>query len=355
VTWQLHTRAGFLVRLFAIVLPCLCAWCPAALSQQAGRTPDKSGQALRSITSGHVRHVIGPWSTRIADGGFDAATGRTIRWLPFDTDSAVLAAIAAGRLDIGTVGIAVAAAAIARGLELRIFYVLGASADAESLVIDADGSLRLGDAKSLLGKVIAVPFGSSQHFRLLGSLKRWGSNPQAMRIVNLQVPQILSAWHGRDIDAAVVTEPLIGKLGERGVKLPLPVTGEHTGLMVLVTTAEFLAHHGVLLTRLVDLLSRTNESSSGQQAPDSPQVRAIAMATGLEPAIVAGTLDRYRPPPLVEQAGPRWLGGGASAGLVAHLKAGLDLWRWAGRHTGKDPDLASTVVAEPATTALSYR
>lgn len=354
---MLHTRTSALVRRLAMTLLCLGTWCATGLAQQPVRVPDKASQALRPLNAGIVRHVYGPWTARIADGGFDAATGRTIRWLPFDADSIVLAALASGRLDFGMVGAGVAAAAIARGLDLRIFYVMGAAADSECLAIDADGTFRLGEPRSLLGKVIAVPFGSTSHLRLLDSLKRWGASLPAMRIVNLQPPQIASAWQRREIDGAVVTEPLLSGLGERGVRLPLPAAGEHPGLIVLVTTADFLGQHGVFLARLVDLLARTHESldSDRAAAPDSIEVRSIALLTGLEPSTIAGTLDRYRPPSLTEQASPRWLGGGAQAGLVANLKAAIDVWRWAGRLTGADPDLASAVVPEPALAALSYR
>lgn len=103
-------------------------------------------------------------------------------------------------------------AALQRGLDLRAFYVLGSSPECEGLVLEVGSIFRFSEPGSLQRMVIAAPFGSSAHYRLLHSLKHWGLSPASMKIVNLQATQIAMAWERRHIDAAVASEPLLGQL-----------------------------------------------------------------------------------------------------------------------------------------------
>ena len=338
-----------------------------AFAQQQQRPPENAPAAgvLRSINVGFVRHAVGGWTAKIANGGFDTSTGRTIRWYPHDTDSSVVAALSSGRLDIGLMGSPVAASAIARGLDLRIFFVLGASAESDGLVIGVDAhaaattaaTVKIGEPKSLQGKVIAVSFGSSPHFRLLESLKRWGTSVASMRIVNLQSTQIAEAWKRGEIDAAAVSEPLLGQLLLRGRLAVLPGSVDKTGLMVFAAAGDFVAQHLVFLSRFVDFVARADQGSAGSEplAGDNPDIKSIAFMTGLSPEAVVAAMARNHPPSLEEQATTSWLGGGSESAMIAHLKSAIDVWRWAGRLTGSDLDLATAIAAEPVQMALGYR
>lgn len=350
-------RRGTLVWCLAVLSVIILFPLPAGSQQPA--QPDRQGAApLRSINIGFVRFALGPWTARIADGSFDTATGRTIRWFPHDTDSSVVAALSAGRLDVGLVGSGVAASSIARGLDLRIFFVLRSDLESEGLLLSGSQIQRSTDARSLQGKVIAVPFGSTPHLRLLETLRRWGTNPAAMRIVNLQTTQIAEAWKRNEIDAAMVSEPLLSQLKEQGHLAQLPQTPEPKGLAVFTATGEFIAQHGVFLSRLVDIVARSDQTFAApgkMPDADSAEVRSIAFLTGTDVTSVLAALTRFRAPPLKEQVTSAWLGGGADAGLLPHLRSAIDVWRWAGRLQGPDPDLASVVAPEPAQGAIDFQ
>lgn len=320
------------------------------------RPPPVSG--LKQINVGFVRHAYGTWTARIADGGFDTATGRSLRWFPHDTDSTLMAALASGRLDVGLVGTGVLAAALARGLDLRVFYTLGASAESEGLVMAADAVFRFAEPRSLQSKVIAVPYGSAAHLRLLENLRRWSLSVSSMRIVNLQTSQIAQAWQRKEIDAAVVSEPLLGHLAQRGRLIPLPPTGKQGGTLVYIAAADFIAQHIVFLSRFVDIMARADAAfadSTGPLDETRAEVRSIAFMTGLTPTEVIASIGRYQPPALPEQVSSRWLGGGAESALLAEIRSNNDTWRWGGRLTGPDPDLSTVLAPEPVEMALSYR
>jgi taurine transport system substrate-binding protein len=325
-------------------------------SAQQGTPERPAATTLRPINIGFLRHAIGSWMAHVADGSIDTATGRTIRWLPCDTDSTLVVAMSAGRVDVGLIGAGVAAAAIVRGLDLRIFYVMGAAPDSDALMVGPGIEER--DPRGLSDKVIAVPFGSTSHFRLLESLKHLGATLPTLRIVNLQTSQIKDAWYRAEIDAAAGSGPLLAALSLRGRRMPLSSTGPHTGLLVLSAPAEFTGQHVVFLSRLVDVVARAQSAAADPDWPRSaedPGVLAIARVTGLPPKTVASRLGRYRPPALTNQLSSEWLGGGSASGLVAHLEQTLDVWRWAGRLPAREPGLVAAITLAPAQMALSYQ
>ncbi len=354
-----RSRTKALAQLVVLALVAILLTCAVAnsdvLAQQTA--PDKSNPAsLRPINIGFLRHAVGPWMARIADGGIDSTTGRTIRWFPHDTDSSIVVDISSGRLDIGLIGAAVAAAAIVRGLDLRIFYVLGGSPDSDGLVVGP--SIDQGDARSLAAKVIAVPFGSTPHFRLLESLKHLGATLPSLRVVNLQTSQIRDAWRRGEVDAAAGSDPLLTELSARGHRMPLANSGPHSGLLVLAAQADFATQHSVFLSRYIDIIARAEKVRASRDRPyttDDPDIKAIAQATGLLPDAIASTIARVQPPPLAEQLSNKWLGGGIESGLVAHLKSTVDIWRWAGRLPAREPDFIAAITLVPAQMALGYQ
>ncbi len=351
-------RGGLLFTVTIALLVLLLAICAGdALAQQSGS--ERAGaSSLRSINVGFVRQAFGIWSAKIADGSFDTATGRTIRWFPHDTDSSLIVALSSGRLDIGMVGSSVAASAIARGLDLRIFYVLATAPETEGLVVGPGITLKPGEAKGLHGKVLAVPFGSTAHFQLLATLRRWGASLSSLRIVNLQSSQIGEAWMRNEIDAAAASEPLLSQLLQRGHRVPLAASTEHGGVMVFAAPGDFVAQHVVFLSRFIDVIARADQTLTEvrqQLTQDSAELKPIAFLTGMSPEAVLAALGRYRPITLADQVSPTWLGGGTGAGLLAHLKSVAEVWRWAGRMPGGEPDLGGAIAIEPAQMALGYQ
>ena len=344
-----------MLAIVGILLAALGSWAPAVEAQGAA---SQVTVPLPAIGIGFVRHAFGAWTTRIADGGFTTATGRNLRWFPHDTDSSLAAALASGKLDIAIMGASVAASTAARGLDLRIFYVLGASGGSDGLVLSTARGVPGTQPNTLKGMVIAVPFGSSSHFRLLESLKRWSIGVNSMRIVNLQTTQIADAWRRGEIDGAAVSQPLLGLLSAQGRLMPLPETSPHAGLVVAVANTDFAARHLVFLSRFVDVVARADVAAHALAVgrdKDAADVLSISFITGLPAQTVVDGISRYRPPSLESQASPTWLGGGAQSGLAAELRGIIDVWRSGGRLAGNEPDYAALISVDPVQLALTYR
>ncbi len=324
----------------------------AAISQPA------ADPAVEPVTVGFLRQACGSWAARVADGGYDNATGRTIRWLAFDTDSVIAAALAAGRIHVGLVGSGVAAAAYAQGLDLRVFFVMGRASEGDSLLLSEKASMAAGNPKALRSKVIAVPFGSSSHFRLLDSLRRWQLTLQDVRVVNLQMPQILDAWQRREIDAAVVPYPALASLRPSATIGSLAGERPADGLVVLAAEAAFAARHAVFLSRLVDMISRSSAAPAGSNSGvevTSETVEKVAALSGLSRSDAATAIARYQPPTLDEQMSATWLGGDRYSGLAAALKSAAETLHWAGRIKSPDIDFAKAIAIEPVQRAIGYQ
>ncbi|MGE3711917.1 MAG: ABC transporter substrate-binding protein [Hyphomicrobiaceae bacterium] len=313
--------------------------------------------SLRPLTIGFVRHVFGPWTARIADGGFEKATGRTIRWQHFSTDSEVVAAMAGGQVDVGLIGAGVGAAAFAHGFDLRVFYVLGRAPENDAIV-RAGSEQGNPDPRSLAKKVVAVPFGSTPHFMLLSSLRSWGLNLQDVRIVNLQVPQILKAWSRKEIDAAAVSEPALSRLKRNGSVLAFAPAVSSGDFIVMAAAADFVSKHEVFLARMIDVMSRSQddfEVNATGFTESAADVRSIAFVLDVEPASVVSRMGRYRAPALIRQYSAAFLGGGPESEFAAGLKETAEIWHWGARLNSIEIDFARMLTPLPVGRALTYK
>lgn len=175
-------------------------------------------------------------------GWLEAALPDTeIKWVKFDSGSDVNTAMIAGSVDIGLAGSSPVAAGLSSPLNIPytvpwIYDVIGI---AESLVASKDSGVT--DVAGLVGKKVGTPFGSTAHYSLLAALEIAGVDPNKVKIIDLQPPDILAAWERGDIDAAYVWNPTLAELRANGTVLAtseeLAGQGRLTADLAVVTTA----------------------------------------------------------------------------------------------------------------------
>jgi len=153
-----------------------------------------------------------------------------IKWLAFDSGRDVNTAFASGTIDLGLAGSVPLATGIANSLPYKVYFIHDVIGEAESLVVRKNGGIK--DIQDLVGKKVAVPFGSTAHFSLLMALDKAGVDLKKLSILDLQPQDILAAWERKDIDAAFVWNPSLGKILERDG--------------VILTSAEKLAEKGIV-------------------------------------------------------------------------------------------------------------
>ena len=270
----------------------------------------------------HIHMVLDGvnWKDAIARQAFEKATGWDIKWRNFDSGGDVMLAMASGDVQIGVAGSSPIAAALSRGVDAQLFWILDNIADAEALVVRNGSGIVA--PQDLAGKTLAVPFVSTTHFHALFALEQFGLTGK-VKVINLQPSDIPAAWERGDIDAAFIWDPALGRLKQSGHVLLTSGQLTHWGKATfdgLVVDKKFAAENGPGMQAFTQVLQ--DSTASYVNAPktwtaDSPQVINVARQSGAKPDEVPQVLALYRFPLASEQAGTAWLGGGAAKALGA--------------------------------------
>ncbi len=273
----------------------------------------------QTVTIG-VQSMFAPWKDAIAKQQFEKATGWDIQWRNFDSGGDVMMAMASGDVQIGVAGSSPIAAAVSRGVDAQLFWILDNIADAEALVVRNGSGIVA--PQDLAGKTLAVPYVSTTHFHALFALEQFGLTGK-VKVINLQPSDIPAAWERGDIDAAFIWDPALGRLKQSGHVLltsgQLTDWGKAT-FDGLVVDKQFAAANGPGMQAFTQVLQ---DSTAGYVAApntwtaESAQVINVAKQSGAKPEEVPPVLALYQFPLAREQAGPAWLGGGAAKALAA--------------------------------------
>ena len=145
-----------------------------------------------------------------AKGWYESELGAPVKFVQFDSGRDVNTAIVAKGIDIGLLGSTPASVGIAKGIPYQVFWIHDVIGDNEALVVK--NGTNINSLKDLVGKKVAVPFGSTTHYSLLNALKIEGVDEKSVQILDLQPPDILAAWQRGDIDGAYVWQPTLAKL-----------------------------------------------------------------------------------------------------------------------------------------------
>src|SRR5690606_30065280 len=106
------------------------------------------------------QQIVGPFVSAIADGSFDKAAeaaGYTIDWRQFSSAGDISSAFASRDVPVGVLGSTGITAAVTRGVDLELFWILDNIGKSEALVA-RDGS-GIEKPQDLVGKKVGGPFG----------------------------------------------------------------------------------------------------------------------------------------------------------------------------------------------------
>ena len=267
--------------------------------------------AQDTVVIGHFGNPT-PMQAAAANREFTTATGWEIEWREFASGADVVAAMAAGDVDIAELGSVPFTIAASQGVDLQLFMIAQVIGKAESFIVrDGVG----GDSiEALEGKRIAVPFGSTAHFSLMGTLYKAGLTERDITLVNLPPDRIETAWRDEAIDAAFVWQPVQSKLLTSGRLLVTADESAAWGYPTFdgwVVTGAFAARNADELAAFIKVMDGANSAYLEDPAAwtaDSAPVKTIAEQTGIPPARIPEVLAGYTLLPVEEQAGPAWFG-----------------------------------------------
>ena len=133
-----------------------------------------------------------------------------IQWTAFPAGWKINAAMRAGELDIGMVGSLPVSTGIARDLPFQVYIVHDVIGKNAALAVTKASGIKTID--DLSGKRIGVPFGSTSHYSLLSALKNADIDIGKVRILDMSLSEILSAWKRDAIDGSFIWQTTLSKL-----------------------------------------------------------------------------------------------------------------------------------------------
>ena len=188
-------------------------------------------------------------------------------------------ALTTGAAEAAAMGDAPAIFAVASGRPVKIVASYGGGENMHRVVV-AKGS-RIHSPRDLVGKRIAVQFGSSTHGAFLLFCNKEKVDPSKIHLINLRPTDMPEAMASRQIDAAVGSEPWPSNIEAR---LPgsyelatLSGLGNEYPLMMLVSTAFAESYPD----QVVAILRATNRAITLMNEAPERAAHIIAKVTGV--------------------------------------------------------------------------
>ena len=243
------------------------------------------------------------------------ATGWEIEWRKFDAGTDVIAAMASGDVVLSELGSSPVAIGASSGLEIQLIAYSDVIGKAESLIARNDAGIA--SVADLKGKTVAVPIGSTAHYSLMGALQHEGLSEADVNIVGMKPDDIAAAWGQGTVDAAWIWQPVQSEILKSGsLIIGADQTAEwgfptYDGWVVNKAFAEANSDKIVAFLKAVDKVNGMYLADPAAWNADSAEVKALAAATGADPAQVPGILEGFTFLPMATQASDAWLGSAA--------------------------------------------
>ncbi|MBB6672950.1 aliphatic sulfonate ABC transporter substrate-binding protein [Cohnella nanjingensis] len=279
----------------------------ASSSSSAGASATAATDLPKEIRIGYQVSPNGELTAKALGLAEKEFPGVKISWLKFDSGRDVNTAIASGSIDFGLVGTPPGASAVAQGLPDEIYYIHDVIGESEALVVqDASGIRSLEDLK---GKTIATTFGSTSHFSLLSALKQANIDPSAIKIIDMQAPDLLAAWQRGDIDGAYIWQPVQSKLlGEKGkiviTSKEVAEKGALTGEFGVVHK-DFIAKYPNVVKRYIAILDAGTKYYRDHPKEAS---EALSKELGLTPEETLKAMNEITVLDASQQTDPKYMG-----------------------------------------------
>ena len=231
------------------------------------------------------------------------------------------------RPELGSSPLSIAASS---GVDLQLIAYSDIIGEAESLI--AHSGSGIASIADLKGKRIGVPLGSTAHFSLMGALQHEGIAESDVTIIGMKPDQIAASWDQDAIDAAWIWQPVQSELLKNGTLVIGADTVAGWGFPTFdgwVVNREFGQAHKAEIVAFLKEIDKVNAAYLADPAAwtaDSAEVKALAAATGADPAQVPDILKGFTFLPMSEQITDTWLGG-----AVPTVKSTADFLKAAGR------------------------
>jgi len=310
--------------------------------------------SAKDVTIGYMG-MNNPWKHAINEKLIEKETGYEVKWKRFDSGAKVITAMASGSIDLASAGSSPIAAAVSRGIDVELVWILENIADAEALVVRKGSGITA--PSDLKGKRIAVPFVSTTHFHALFALEQFGLSDKDVKLTNMQPNTINAAWQRGDIDGAFIWDPVLGNIKKDGDVLITSKTLSSWGKPTfdgLIVDKDFGKENAEFMAKVLKIagdLDQEYRSNKDTFDASNPIAKSIAKISGSDVNQVANVLALYEFPTFTQQLSCSWLGCGADGGAAKSLKSTSEFLKKENKINDLMPDYSVFVNPEYAIAA----
>lgn len=270
--------------------------------------------SAEEITVGYFLEWPMPFEYAKEMGLYDKEMGVKVNWVSFDTGTAMSAAMASGDVQLSvSQGVPPFVVAVSAGQDLQILDVAVSYADNDNCVVRSDLEIDKTSAKELAGKKVAVPLGTAAHYGFLKQMTHFGVDLGSLTIVDMAPPDGAAAIAQGAVDMACGWGGSLRRMKEHGNVLLTGAEKEELGILVFDVTsgpAAWVAENSDLVAKFLKVTADANAMwNSGDHKAEMLPV--IAKDAGMDLEATDQTISTFVFPPVADQLGPKWLGGGA--------------------------------------------
>jgi taurine transport system substrate-binding protein len=243
---------------------------------------------------------------------YDEKLGMDVKWVAFDSGTAMSAAMAGGDVQISfSQGIPPFVVAASAGQDLQIVDVAVSYSENDNCVVRSTLEIDKSNVKELQGKQVGVPLGTAAHYGFLKQMDHFGVDISTMSIVDMAPPDGAAAFASGNLDMVCGWGGALRRMKEHGNVLMSGAEKEELGIQVFDATSvstQWAKENADLLAKFLKVTADMNAKFAAGGSDEMLPV--IAKAAGMDEKATKETLAGFKFPTIEEQLSTKWLGGG---------------------------------------------
>ena len=290
----------------------VCAIALIATTSIAANVGMASSAAAEEITVAFFMEWPTPNQFAQAKNIYDEKLGLSVKWVPFDSGTAMSAAMASGDVQISfSHGVPPFVVATSAGQDLQIVDVAVSYSDNDNCVVRSTLEIDKDSVKELEGKQVGVPLGTAAHFGFLKQMEHFGVDVSTMKVVDMAPADGAAAFASGNLDMVCGWGGALRRMKEHGNVLMTGAEKEEAGIQVFDATtvsAGWAKENADLLAAFLKVTADMNaqfaSGNSGEMLP------VIAKAAGMKEQPTKDTMAGFAFPTIEKMLSDKWLGGG---------------------------------------------
>jgi taurine transport system substrate-binding protein len=276
----------------------------------------------QAMAGGHSTLTVGyflewpmPFQFAKAEGMYDEALGTEVKWVAFDTGTAMSAAMASGDVQLSvSQGIPPFVVATSAGQDLQVVDVAVSYAENDNCVVASALEIDKDSAGELAGRKVAVPLGTAAHYGFLKQMSHFGVDVGSLTVVDMAPAEGQAALAQGSVDMACGWGGALKRMKESGNILLTGAEKMELGILVFdATTAptSYVAENSDMVAKFLKVTADAN-AMWADEANQAKMLPVIAKDAGMSEEDTASTLATFKFPTVEEQLSGAWLGGNAA-------------------------------------------